>query len=316
MTRKWINGRNILLSGCSTGIGRELCRQLVLKYGCNVVGIARNLEKLQSLKEELGDKFTFKRFDISKREEWEKLAKELEEKGFAIDILINNAGMIQPFTQFADLTDEQLERVNKTNYESIINSCKIFIPYIKRSSYGGIINIASASAILPVAGESIYSSSKCGVRGLTEALSQELRGFGIFVECVMPGPVKTDIYKSRKEGGEKKVKDSFIENIGVTAEKAAKKIIGTIKRRKSRFVLGGTAKMMDLGMRFAPRFTCWATGASVKWLGKKYVKSFYPIYQEQIENKKNIKELKKLRKKCTYNKKNAPVLECLKNKSL
>lgn len=316
MTRKWINGRNIVLSGCSTGIGRELCRQLVLKHGCNVVGIARNLEKLQSLKEELGDKFTFRRFDISNKEEWANLAKELDEKGFKVDILINNAGMIQPFTQFADLTDEQIEKVNKTDYDSIMSSCKIFIPYIKKSPYGGIINIASASAILPVAGESVYSSSKCGVRGLTEALNQELRGFGIFVQCVMPGPVKTDIYKSRSESGEKKVKDSFIENIGVTAERAAKKIIGTMKRRKTRFVLGATAKMMDLGMRLVPRFTCWATGASVKFFGKKYVKSFYPIYQEQIENKDKIKELKKSRKQYTYSKKETPTLDCIKDKTL
>lgn len=310
---KWINGRNIVLSGCSTGIGRELCRQLVLKHGCNIMGIARNVEKLKSLKAELGDKFSYRRFDISDPKKWEEFALELDNMGFKIDILINNAGMIQPFNQFDHLTKEQINKINKTNYESIVYSCKIMIPRIKKSAYGGIINISSASAILPVSGESIYSASKCGVRGLTEALYQELRGYGIFVQTVMPGPVKTDIYKSREKAGESKVKDSMIENIGLSAARAAQKIIFAIKRRKCRLVLGTTAKLMDLGVRVAPRITYVCSAASIKMLGKNKVKSFGPIFDEQRERAEEIKAMKKSRKSITYKASEAPICEAIKN---
>lgn len=315
MSRKWINGRNIVLSGCSTGIGRELCRQLVLKHGCNVMGIARNEEKLKSLKKELGDKFSYRRFDIGNKEKWQEFAKELETIGFNVDILINNAGMIQPFTAYVDLDDSQIEKINKTNYESILASCKVMIPYIKKSSYGGIINISSASSILPVAGEAIYSSSKFAVSGFTYSLFQELRGYGIFVQCVMPGPVKTDLYKARESEGEKgsKVKDNKVENIGLSAERAAQKIIGAIKRRSSRLVLGFTAKMMDLGARVAPVFTYKCTEKMLKKLGKGTVPSFAPIFAEQIERKDEIKALKKNRKKVTYSKNNCPKSKALMN---
>ncbi len=315
MGRKWINGRNIVLSGCSTGIGRELCRQLVLKHGCNVMGIARNEEKLKSLKAELGDKFSYRRFDIGDKEKWQEFANELETMNFNVDILINNAGMIQPFTAYVDLDDSQITKINKTNYESILTSCKVMIPLIKKSSYGGIINISSASSILPVAGEAIYSSSKFAVSGFTYSLYQELRGYGIFVQCVMPGPVKTDLYKARASEGEKesKVKDNKVENIGLTAERAAQKIIGAIKRRKSRLVLGLIAKMMDFGVRVAPRITYVCTAKMIKKFGQGMVPSFAPIYAEQISKAEEIKALKKNRKNVTYSKKNCPKNEALIN---
>lgn len=75
--KNWIFGRNVVITGCSTGIGKELTVQLVTKFGCNVLGVARNKEKLEALKKELGDKFDYRRFDISDEQAWNDFLRKL-----------------------------------------------------------------------------------------------------------------------------------------------------------------------------------------------------------------------------------------------
>lgn len=296
--RDWIYGRNIVLTGCSTGMGKEILLLLVKKYGCNVMGVARNKAKLDELKRELGDKFSYRRFDISSEQAWKDFASELEAMGFMTDVLINNAGMIQPFSQYADLSSEQIGRVVNTNLMSVVYGCEAMLPTLKKSVYGGIVNVASASAILPVGGESIYSATKGGVWALSECLAQELRGYGMFCSCVMPGPVKTDIYKAREgESGPKA--DSLVESIGITAQTAGKRIVKAIRKKKTRVVLDGVARLMDFGMRVCPAITCKLTGTLMKAVAPK-VKSFYPIYAEQIERKQEIKQRIQSRKSLNY----------------
>ncbi len=291
----WLYGRNVVLTGCSTGMGKEVLLILVKKYGCNVMGVARNKQKLDELKAELGDKFSYRRFNISSQEEWKNFAKELEDMGFMTDILINNAGMIQPFGQFNDMTEEQVAKIVNTNLLSVIYGCKAFIPTIKKSKFGAICNVASASAILPFGGQTIYSATKGGVWGFTESLAQELRGFNIKVSCVMPGPVKTDIYKAR-EGEKENKADSLVESIGISAQTAGKRIVKAIGLGKVRFFPDFCAMLMSLGMRMMPRITPRMSGSMMK-SASGFVKSFQPIYGEQIERKAELKAIKKNRKK-------------------
>ncbi len=313
MGKNWLYGRNVIVTGCSTGMGRDITRLLVNKYGCYVLGIARQKPKLDELKAELGDHFTYRRFDITSKEGWEGFIEDFKSIGFKPDILINNAGMIQPFTQFADLDDDKINKVIKTNFESIVWSSKAMIPVLKESKFGGIVIVSSASALLPVGGEGIYSATKCAVRGLSETLFQELRGLGIFVTNIMPGPVKTDIYKAR-EGEEKKVNDNLIEKVGLTSEKAAKRIVKAVRKRKPRVAIDAIAKLMDFGVRVCPRTTMKITASLMKAASKKLVPSFNPIFKEQIDRKTEIKAMKKSRKQFTYNgKKNVPNNDVFKN---
>lgn len=297
MSKKWLYGRNIVLSGCSTGIGKEMLLILVKKYGCNVMGIARNKTKLDELKAELGDKFSYRRFDISSREEWHKFALELEEIGFNCDILINNAGMIQPFGQYENLDYKELDKLIQTNLMSVIYGCKEMLPAIKKSNYGGILNTASASALLPFGGESIYSATKSGVKGFTESLYQELRGYGVYVGCVMPGPVKTDIYKSRDTGEIKA--DNLVQNVGITANTAGRRIVKAMAKRKHRIITDLPAHLMNFGMKVCPVTTCRLVSYAMKKVVN-LVSSFKPIYDDQIVHAEEIKLKKKLAKKNVY----------------
>ena len=293
----WLYGRNVVLTGCSTGMGKEVLLILVKKYGCNVMGVARNKQKLDELKAELGDKFSYRRFNISSQEEWHNFAKELEDMGFMTDILINNAGMIQPFGQFNDMTDDQIMKIVNTNLLSVVYGCKAFIPTIKKSKFGAICNVASASSILPFGGQSIYSATKAGVWGLTTCLAQELKGFNIKVTCVMPGPVKTDIYKAR-EGEKENKADSMVESVGITAQTAGRRIVKALGKGKIRFFPDFLAKLMSLGMRVMPRITPKMSGSMMK-SASGFVGSFKPIYQEQIDRKAELKAAKKERKTLT-----------------
>ena len=75
--RNWLRGKYVVLTGASGGIGRQLCKILIVKYGANVIGIGRSEEKMRSLKEELaqnGDKFSYDLFDVSERDNWQSFA--------------------------------------------------------------------------------------------------------------------------------------------------------------------------------------------------------------------------------------------------
>lgn len=298
--KNWIYGRNVVITGCSTGIGKELTVQLVKKFGCNVMGVARNQQKLDALKEELGDKFDYRRFDISDESAWYDFSNEMTEIGYDVDVLINNAGMIQEFSQYADMDMQTIRKIVDTNFNSVIFGVAAFLPHIKRSKFGYIVNISSASAILPVCGETVYSATKGAVKAFSESLAQDLSGFGIGVSCVMPGPVKTDLYKTREAGDGKAKKDyELVEKIGITAETAAKRIIKAMRKRKTRVLIDIVAKLMDFGMRVAPSLTQKITCKAMK-AACIYVPAFAPVFKEQIEKKAEIKQELKVRKGQMY----------------
>lgn len=297
--KNWIYGRNVVITGCSTGIGKELTVQLVKNFGCNVMGVARNKQKLDLLKEELGDKFDYRRFDISDENAWYDFSEEMQNIGYNVDVLINNAGMIQEFSQYTDMDMQTIRKIVDTNFNSVIFGVAAFLPLIKKSKFGYIVNISSASAILPVCGETVYSATKGAVRAFSESLAQDLSGFGIGVSCVMPGPVKTDLYKQRDAGGSAKKDYELVEKIGITAETAAKRIIKAMRKRKVRVLIDAVAKLMDFGMRVAPSLTQKITCKAMK-AACYYVPAFAPVFKEQIENKEEIKQELKERKEQMY----------------
>lgn len=301
MSKKdWIYGRNVVVTGCSTGIGKQLTVQLVRNFGCNVMGVARNRQKLDALKEELGDKFDYRRFDISDENAWYEFAEEMQTIGYDVDVLINNAGMIQEFAQYADIDMQTVKKIVDTNFSSVIFGVSAFLPQIKKSRFGYIVNISSASAILPVCGETVYSATKGAVRAFSESLAQDLSGFGIGVSCVMPGPVKTDLYKQRDAADGNAKKDyELVEKIGITAETAAKRIIKAMRKRKTRVLIDVVAKLMDFGMRVAPSLTQKLTCKAMK-AACGYVPAFAPVFKEQTEKKEEIKIKLKERKEQMY----------------
>lgn len=193
-------------------MGKEIALILVRKYGCNVMGIARNKAKLDALKAEFGRQIQLSPHQHFRRTAVERFRSRTRRDGVQSRRVDQQRRHDTAFhaVQRYDFRSDRQGRQDQSDERRLRLQGNAAV--YQKSRFGYICNVASASAILPVGGESIYSATKGGVWALTECLAQELRGFGIGVSCVMPGPVKTDIYKARESEGEKSDKaDSLVE---------------------------------------------------------------------------------------------------------
>jgi len=236
------NGKTVIISGATSGLGREMTVQLLSRYGCRVIGIGRNAERAEELKRSLGaaaERFSYRLFDVSERSEWERLAAETEKA----DVLINNAGMMPEFK--ACPKPEETERAMAVNFLSAVYSSEAFLEKLKASPDGAIVNISSADALAAVAGTAAYAASKGALRSYSEALAQDLKG-KVFVSTVYPGFIKTDIFRNQTEGADSKLIDRFCSRCDVAAAKILRGIVG----RRRKLVIGADAHFMSIGYRF------------------------------------------------------------------
>lgn len=254
MRKNWIYGKTVIVSGASGGIGFGIAKILIEKYDCKIIGIARNTEKLEKAKNSLGDKkefFSYKSFDVSSKQNWLDFYDYLQAENIQPDVLINNAGFMLPFLRFENYSDEEIEEIIQTNLMSVINATKILLPLLKKSSCPAVINISSSAGLCAVVGESLYCTTKFAVRGFTETLIQDYKN-KIYVAGVYPGFVKTDILH-RMSVNDKE--NSLIQKLMLPVDKACKKIVRGITKKKTRMVTGFDGKSMAFFGRLFPKFT-------------------------------------------------------------
>lgn len=248
---KWIDEKTIVITGATSGIGRALTKLFIEKNNCRVIGVGRREEKFKELISELGDNagnFEYRLFDVSIESEWQKFAKEMEER--AVSVIINNAGVLPKFKSFdkatADISCSEYMRTHEINYNSIIYSTYYMCPVIEKNLNPAIVNIASSSGLCPLPGMASYSGSKAAVKNYTEVLSLEKK---YYVGLVCPGFTKTEIFREQKGD----MDSGLIGFIATKLDKMAYKIYKGIIRKKKRMVLGFDAKLMDIGYRWFPK---------------------------------------------------------------
>lgn len=249
--KNWLNGQWVVLSGASSGIGRELCKILIERFGAKVLGIGRNEEKMLSLKTELGEKaehFDYALFDVSKREGWESFKTRLTNQNVSPLLLINNAGAFPSFKTALNTSPETFEHIMQTNYFSIVYAVDTLSPLLASNGKDkpAIVNIASSAALCTVAGTAAYSASKAAVKSYTEALALEEKGKK-YVGLICPGTTATDLFNNDEH-----TKDSALHMIAMPARKMAKKIAKKILKKKRRAVVGWDAKLMNLTAKIMP----------------------------------------------------------------
>lgn len=252
MSKKWIQNATIIISGASGGLGFSITKRLIEKYNCKVIGIARNEEKLLRNRESLGDKkenFTYRLFDVTVKQNWIDFSNWLQENNITPNLLINNAGFMLPFQTIEQTSDDDIEEIIKTNLTSYVYSTKTLLPLIKKSAKPAIVNICSAAGLCPVVGESMYCLTKYGLRGFTETLQLDYKK-RIYIGGVFPGFIRTDLLK-RMDISEKN--NGIIDKLMMPVEKASKKIVKGIVRRKKRIVTGLDGKSMHLLYRMFPK---------------------------------------------------------------
>lgn len=284
----WIYNKNIILSGASSGIGKELALLLINKYNCHILGLARTESKLVALKDSLGDKskmFDYYPMDVGDSNNWANLVKHLEKLDFKPDILINNAGTMTPFESFEKIGKEQVDRVFGTNFLSVTYAVRELLPLLKQSKTPAIINISSASALGCLPGVSIYSASKSALKTYSEILHCEQKG-QVFVSTIMPGFAKTNLFYNKDNSRDiinardKKIIDFF----SMASSKMAKKIIKVIKRKKARAIIGFDAKFINASYKLTPQ-------TSGKFIGKvmkvSKLSTFDDVYKKEKQNGNN-----------------------------
>lgn len=180
----------ILITGGSDGLGKILASDLIKDN--KVIIMSNNEEKLKETAEEIGcDYFVGDVADFKKMNE--KISYVLD-KYSKIDVLINNAGLwIQEELEEND--PERIEEVIGVNLLGVVNTTKATLPNMKKNREGLIININSQAGITYKAERVVYNASKWGVTGFTKSLQTEVSKYGVRVTDVMPGMMKTNMFK-------------------------------------------------------------------------------------------------------------------------
>jgi NADP-dependent 3-hydroxy acid dehydrogenase YdfG len=178
-----LKGKTAIVTGASSGIGAEFSK-ILTESGVKVYGLARSIDKLNSIKEHLGDSFIPVKMDITQFEE------------HTPDILVNNAGLGY-FADVDELSLEQWHSMLDVNLSGVFYLTRLTTPLMKENeAVCHIVNIASVAGLMGNPQISGYNATKFGLRGFSEALFKELRYDGIKVTCFFPGSIATSFFDS------------------------------------------------------------------------------------------------------------------------
>ena len=188
-----LEGRVVVISGASSGLGRQMAKAFS-KQGAKLVILARRMERLEELKNELGGDILPIKCDVTSTEDINNAAKLAEENFGKVDILVNCAGSSKDKGAL-DMTDEEWEFTIDTDMTSVFKMTRAFGNIMKKNNYGRIINIASMYGMvgnteIPTIA---YHSSKGGVVNYTRAAAAELAKYNITVNCICPGYFYTEL---------------------------------------------------------------------------------------------------------------------------
>jgi short-subunit dehydrogenase len=251
-----LKNKVLIVTGAGSGIGRELSIQLT-ELGAFVAGVDINTDALKETALLISDQKSFKSYtlDISNAQEVQELPQKVKKDFKRLDGVINNAGIIQPFVSFMELTEEQIKRVMDINFYGVLNLTRSTIQYLPKDSDTYVVNVSSMGGFLPVPGQGIYGASKAAVKLFTEALYAELSGTKTHVSVVFPGAIGTNISENSDKINNikpRKVDPEASSHKVTSASDAAKVIIKGIQKGKLRIFIGSDSKTMDKFYRLMP----------------------------------------------------------------
>lgn len=188
-----------LVTGASSGLGREYCRQLAAR--CDVIlAVARRRQQLEALADELeGVELHPVEADLGSIDGVAHCMEMLRQKG-PVDILVNNAGY-SPYGYFAGTPIEEQRGMIALHCDASITLCRAAIPFMRERGGGTIINVSSLGSFLPTAGLAVYGGTKTFLNYFSQCLQAELSRDGIEVQALCPGMVHTEIHDPMREQG-------------------------------------------------------------------------------------------------------------------
>lgn len=220
-------GKWALVTGCTDGIGKQYARELAAR-GCDIVLVSRSMDKLKTTQEEIEKEYKVStkivQVDFSEGDHiYESIAKDIAD--LEIGTLVNNVGVSYAYPEYyLDVPDwdKLMSTIIKANIVSVTKVTGLVLPGMVKRGKGVVINIGSASSIIPSPLLTVYAASKAYVDKFSEGLSMEYSKKGIIVQCIMPGFVCSNMSGIRRS--------TFFAPTAKDFVKSALNLVGTASR--------------------------------------------------------------------------------------
>ena len=249
--RDSFKGKLVVVTGASSGLGREIARILAYREGANLVVTARRRERLEELKAEIESRSASRVYvvqvDLADPAGADVLFKEATAHG-DVFALISNAGV----TYYGKTLDGRIrdyEQIINVNFMSVVRSCMLFLPYFLDRGTGALLTVTSFTALSPAPYQTVYSASKHATQAFMEGLAQEYKGRGVVFCTFAPGGMATEM--NTKSGTDKK--HPLDSPVNMDAGKVARIAVRGFKKGKLCAVPGLMYKTASLVIRFVPR---------------------------------------------------------------
>jgi uncharacterized protein len=245
-----------LVTGASAGIGAEIARELA-RRGHSLVLVARRKPRLDELAAALTDEFGIRAVglgcDLSKAASLKRLPARIESLGLEVSVLINNAGFATggPFAESDP--ERELQQV-RVLVEAPVALSSAFIPAMVERGAGAVLNVASTAGMQPMPYSAGYSAAKAYVLAFSEALHHELRGAGVTVTALAPGPVSTEFWDVAgwEVGSGGSFESAIPRPLWVTAEETARAGVHGLERGERVVIPGLPTRAAMLASSYIP----------------------------------------------------------------
>lgn len=238
-----IKRQNVIVTGAASGLGLELTKQF-LAEGANVAAVDINEENLKKLEMDLESK-RLKTYvvDMGNVESIKKFREDYKKDYSDVDIIVNNAGIIQPFVKVEKLDDNIINKTMNVNFFGPLNLIRLFMEDLtkdRKEQY--IVNVSSMGGFFPFPGQTIYGASKAALKLFTEGLFAELEKTNVRVMIVLPGAMATNITKNSNVETTTTEEESSFKMLSPAV--GAAQIIKGIKKNKFKVFLGADSKFL------------------------------------------------------------------------
>jgi NAD(P)-dependent dehydrogenase (short-subunit alcohol dehydrogenase family) len=249
----------VVITGAGSGIGRALALEAADRGAVPAlsdVDEAGLAETTRLATRRTGREVSADLLDVTDRAAVSAYAAAVRDRHGRVNVVVNNAG-VALHGSFEEVTYDDFAWVMDVDFWGVVHGTKEFLPHLIESGDGHLVNVSSLFGLLGMPGQTAYNSAKFAVRGLTEALRQEMliAGHPVQVSCVHPGGIKTAIARNaRATAGEDKATfaEFFDRRLArMPAEKAARVILDGVQRNKPRIVVGADAKALDALVRLS-----------------------------------------------------------------
>ncbi|GAB6855322.1 SDR family oxidoreductase [Asaia astilbis] len=227
-----IEGKVVVITGASSGLGEAVARRLAAE-GAKIVMGARRLERLEALADTLGfDRKAVVRTDVSDAAQVQALVDQAISLHGRIDVLINNAGLM-PSSPLEKRDIAAWDRMIDVNLKGTLYGIAAVLPQMQRQKSGHIINVASVAGHKVRAGGAVYAATKTAVRILSEGLRQEVKAYNIRTTIISPGAVDTELTESVTDPETAQRMSTFYAQVAIPAESFADTVLFAMSQPES-----------------------------------------------------------------------------------